>query len=225
SRGFELDHPWGVRLWIARPEVRTSERRLNLALCGNPVPKHKLTSCEVYKGSKRSLCRAAVIGWPMKATVATLLVASCRVGCSLKLGRAPLPWGTGSSRDGRCACSQQQQVASRSPSKLLRWSEARGTATSPSRLSAASEDADISTGGRFTVKEEEGLRADKGTPEGSIEDDSAEDAVTPELLDISDFLQPDAAFEQEEEKEEEEIWHTADDNGFFDGEDYSDVQG
>lgn len=97
----------GIVGWITRTEFRTSERRLNLVLYGNPVPKPKPTSCEVYKGSKRSLCRAAVISWPMRATVATLLVASYRVGYSLKLGRAPLPWGTGASRDGRCACSQQ----------------------------------------------------------------------------------------------------------------------
>ncbi|CAB1105706.1 unnamed protein product [Ectocarpus sp. CCAP 1310/34] len=159
----------------------------------------------------------------MRATVAILLVATYRVGYSLKLGKAPLPWGAGSSRGGRCACSRQQ-VASRSPSKLLRCSEVRGTATSASRLSAASEDADVSTGGLFT-QEAEGLRADKGTPVGSIEGDSAEDAVTPELLDSSDFLQPDVAFEQEEEEEEEENWHTPDANGFFDDEGNSDVQG
>ncbi|CBJ31906.1 conserved unknown protein [Ectocarpus siliculosus] len=118
----------------------------------------------------------------------------------------------------------QQQVAWRSPSKLLRRSEARGTATSPSRLSAASEDADITTGGRFTVKEEEkGLRAHRDVPGGSIEGDSAQDADTPEPLEISDFLQADVAFDQEEEEvvveeEEEENWHTADASGFVEDE-------
>lgn len=84
---------------------RTSERRLNLVLDGKPTQAHR--SIATSLSLKRSLCRAALISGLMRATVAALLVASYRVGHSLKLGRALSPWGPGALRDGRCACSRQ----------------------------------------------------------------------------------------------------------------------